>query len=103
LTITLPLQPQEEAKLIAVAQASAIGPATGEKKWDYRLSANSTVLFSGRRDGAFYALDARTGTEVWKTSLGSSVASGPMSYAVNGEQFVSVVSGNSLFTFALRR
>ncbi len=90
----------------------AIDPATGEKKWDYRLSANSTeagilttasdVLFSGGRDGAFFALDARTGAELWKTSLGSSVTSGPMSYAVNGQQYVSVVSGNSLFTFALR-
>ena len=46
----------------------AIDPQTGEKKWDYRLSAPSTeagvlttdsdLLFSGGRDGAFYALDA---------------------------------------------
>jgi murein DD-endopeptidase MepM/ murein hydrolase activator NlpD len=49
----------------------AIDPETGEKKWEYRLSAPNTeagvlttgsdLLFSGDRDGAFYALDARDG------------------------------------------
>ena len=90
----------------------AIDPKTGEKKWDYRLSAPSTeagilttasdVLFSGGRDGAFYALDARNGKLLWQTNLGPSVASGPMSFSVNGKQYVSVMVGSSLFTFGLR-
>jgi alcohol dehydrogenase (cytochrome c) len=90
----------------------AIDPKTGEKKWDYRQSAPSTeagilttasdVLFSGSRDGAFYALDARDGTPLWQTNLGSSVSAGPMSYSVNGKQYVSIQAGSALFTFALR-
>jgi len=91
----------------------ALDPITGQKKWDYRQSAPSTeagvlttagdVLFSGSRDGSFYALDARDGKLLWQTNLGPSVAAGPMSYAVNGKQYVSIAVGNSLFTFGLRK
>jgi outer membrane protein assembly factor BamB len=90
----------------------AIDPRTGQKKWAYRLSAPLTeagvlttasdVLFSGARDGSFYALDARTGKLLWQTNLGVSVAAGPVTYAVNGRQFVSIMAGTSLFTFGLR-
>ena len=37
-----------------------------------------------------------------RTMLGGQVANGPITYAVNGKQFVSVAAGNGLFTFALR-
>ena len=94
------------------AAIRAIDPQTGEKKWDYRLSAPSTeagilttasdVLFSGGRDGAFYALDARDGKLLWETNLGPSVAAGPITYAVNGKQYVSIQAGSALFTFSLR-
>jgi outer membrane protein assembly factor BamB len=60
------------------------------------------VLFSGGRDGAFYALDARDGKLLWETNLGPSVSAGPMTYMVNGKQFVSVQGGSALFTFGLR-
>ena len=90
----------------------AIDPETGERKWDYRLAEPRTeagilttdgdVLFSGGRDGAFYALDARDGKLLWETNLGPSVSAGPMTYMVNGKQFVSVQGGSALFTFGLR-
>ena len=60
----------------------AIDPKTGQKKWTYRLSAPATeagvlttasdVLFSGGRDGSFFALDARNGKRLWQTNLGPS-------------------------------
>ncbi len=94
------------------AAIRAIDPQTGEKKWEHRLSAPNTeagvlttdgnVLFSGGRDGAFYALDARDGKLLWDTNLGPSVAAGPMTYMVNGKQYVSIQAGSALFTFALR-
>jgi alcohol dehydrogenase (cytochrome c) len=90
----------------------AIDPKTGMKRWSYRLSAPMTeagvlttasdMLFSGGRDGSFFALDARTGKLLWQTRLGPSVAAGPMTYAVNGKQYVSIMAGTSLFTFGLR-
>ncbi|HET9941746.1 MAG TPA: PQQ-dependent dehydrogenase, methanol/ethanol family [Terriglobia bacterium] len=94
------------------AAVRAIDPKTGEKKWDYRMATPRTdagvlttatdVLFSGGADGSFYALDARDGKLLWQTNLGPTVISGPMSFAVDGNQYVSVVAGNVLYTFGLR-
>ncbi len=90
----------------------AVDPQTGEKKWDFRMSAASTeggvlttagdMLFAGGRDGQFVALDARTGNLLWETSLGPSVSAGPMTYAIDGKQYLSIQAGSALFTFALR-
>jgi alcohol dehydrogenase (cytochrome c) len=90
----------------------ALDPKTGELKWEFKmtdftdagvLTTASNVLFSGGREGYFYALDARTGALLWKATLGGRVVSGPMSYAVGGRQYVAVAAGNSLFSFALRQ
>jgi alcohol dehydrogenase (cytochrome c) len=90
----------------------AMDPKTGKKVWDYKQSAPSTeagilttasnLLFSGSRDGSFYALDARDGKLLWQTNLGPSVAAGPMSFSVDGKQYVSIQAGSALFTFGLR-
>ena len=89
----------------------AIDPQTGQKKWTFKqfdvtdsgnLTTATDLLFTGGREGYFYALDARTGAELWKASLGGQIANGPITYAVDGKQYVSVISGNSLITFALR-
>jgi alcohol dehydrogenase (cytochrome c) len=89
----------------------AIDPLTGQKKWSYRLpprteagvlTTASDLLFSGARDGSFYALDARTGSPLWNINLGASVAAGPMTYAVNGRQFVAVQAGGTLYAFGLK-
>jgi alcohol dehydrogenase (cytochrome c) len=90
----------------------AFDPRTGEKKWEFKmldvtdagiLTTESDLLFSGGREGYFYALDARTGDLLWRTALGGAVASGPMTYSVNGRQYVAVSAGNGLFVFALKQ
>jgi alcohol dehydrogenase (cytochrome c) len=65
------------------------------------LSTAGDVVFSGGREGYFFALDGRTGEVLWKVSLGGQVNSGPMSYAVDGRQYISVAAGTALFSFAL--
>lgn len=89
----------------------ALDPHTGEQKWEFRmadvtdagiLTTATDVLFSGGREGHFFALDARSGKLLWKTSLGGPVTSGPMSFALRGKQYVSVNAGNSIFVFGLR-
>ena len=89
----------------------AIDPQTGLKKWTFRqydvtdsgiLTTAGNLLFTGGREGYFYALDARTGAELWKASLGGQVVNGPITYSVDGKQYVAVISGNSLVTFGLR-
>jgi outer membrane protein assembly factor BamB len=66
------------------------------------LTTASDLLFSGGREGYFQALDARTGTLLWKVNLGGEIIAGPISYEVDGKQYVSIASGNGLFVFAPR-
>jgi alcohol dehydrogenase (cytochrome c) len=89
----------------------AMDPTDGQKKWEFDmydvtmsgiLTTASDLLFVGGREGYFQSLDAKTGALLWKASLGGEIADGPMTYEVNGKQYVSVASGNSLFVFGLR-
>jgi alcohol dehydrogenase (cytochrome c) len=88
----------------------ALNPQTGEKVWEYRmqdvsdgglLATAADLLFSGNREGYFFALEARTGKPLWRRYLGGQVAASPITYAVDGKQYVSIAAGNSLFTFGL--
>ena len=49
-----------------------------------------------------FALDARTGAILWSFDTGAIIATPPVTYAVNGKQYVTFVSGKLLLTFALR-
>jgi alcohol dehydrogenase (cytochrome c) len=89
----------------------AIDPASGDIKWRYRqfdvsdsgiLTTASDLLFTGGREGHFTALDARTGAVLWKASLGGQIVMAPITFMVDGRQHVSVISGHTLVTFALR-
>jgi len=89
----------------------AIDPRTGDIKWEYEIQPRSTagimatagdLVFSGSVDGFFYALDAASGEELWHISLGSRVHSSPMSFAVEGKQYVTIAAGNVVFTFGLK-
>jgi alcohol dehydrogenase (cytochrome c) len=89
----------------------ALDPRTGERKWRFdqydvsdagMLTTASDLLFTGGREGYVYALDARTGDLLWKSALGGQIAMAPVTYEVDGTQYVSVVSGHILATFALR-
>jgi alcohol dehydrogenase (cytochrome c) len=90
----------------------AIDPKTGEKKWEHKmtditwagvLTTASDLLFSGGREGYFYALNAKTGDMLWKFPTGGQVNSGAMSYTVNGRQYITVAAGSALFGFALKQ
>ena len=89
----------------------ALDALTGEARWKFEmtdvtssgiLTTASDLLFSGARSGYFQALDARTGDLLWRVSLGGQIVNGPMTYAVDGRQYVTVIAGSSLSTFALR-
>ena len=66
------------------------------------LTTASDLLFSGGREGDFYALDARTGALLWKARVGGQVGAAPISYQVERKQYVAIAAGNVLFTYALR-
>ena len=67
------------------------------------LTTASDLLFTGGREGYFQALDARTGALLWKSSFGSvQMLSGPITYEVDGRQYVATIGGNVLAAYALR-
>jgi alcohol dehydrogenase (cytochrome c) len=108
-----PKQPRSPDEAIGYGAVRAIDPASGAMKWEFKLGAQtqsgvlttaSNVLFTGSREGYFYALDASTGSPLWRFTIGGvSTIMGPITYAVKDRQFVAVASGVSTFAFALRR
>jgi alcohol dehydrogenase (cytochrome c) len=81
----------------------AFDPLTGKAVWkvpvtDTVLSAgmlatDGGLLFTGRVNGEFIALDQATGEELWKFKTGSGINSPPITYTHNGRQYVTVLSG----------
>ena len=88
----------------------ALDPLTGAEKWRFAmtdvadggiLTTASDVLFTATREGYFYALNARTGATLWRATLGGQTIAAPVTYQVDGKQYVSVISGQALAVFAL--
>jgi PQQ-dependent dehydrogenase (methanol/ethanol family) len=95
----------------AVAGVKAIDTATGASKWDYKISQGSLaagvlataggVVFAATREGNLIALAAHTGEFLWRFQTGANCAASPMSYAVDGKQFIALAAGGVLYSFAL--
>lgn len=93
------------------ASLKAMDPQTGEAVWEYdqfdvsdsgMLTTASDLLFTGGREGYVHAIDARNGNLLWHVNLGGQIVMAPVTFMVDGVQYMSVISGNSLATFALR-
>ena len=89
----------------------ALDIRTGQKKWKFDmtdvtdsgiLTTASDLLFTGGREGYFHALDARTGALLWKASVGGAVAAAPITYRIDGKQYVAIAAGHALFVYGLR-
>jgi len=87
-----------------VGSIHAISVATGRTLWKYEqragvLSLMSTaggLIFGGDVNGRFRALDQNTGEVLWEINLGAPVAGYPISFAVDGRQYIAVSIGSSL-------
>ena len=55
----------------------------------------------GVREWVCFAVDADTGREVWRASLGGYTKSAPISFTVDGRQVIAVAAGHALFVFEL--
>ena len=73
---------------------------TGDSTVSGMLSTRGGLVF-GAADGQFFALDARSGKTLWSAGVAGSTYAAPVTFSVSGQQFVSVVIGRSLLTFAL--
>ena len=90
----------------------ALDAFTGKKLWDYEqvssyhygpglVSSAGGVVFSAEEFGQFTALDAKSGTPLWHYNTGDVITASPITYAIDGKQYVAVASGSNIFSFAL--
>lgn len=87
----------------------AFSAETGSRVWSHEQRAGAVslvatgggLLFGGDAEGNFRAFDQATGEVLWSVRLGAPVTGFPISYAVNGHQYIAVSTGSSLNTGAL--
>jgi len=60
------------------------------------LSTDGQVLFTGHMNGKFSAYDANTLQELWSFNTGTPITAPPMTYSVNGKQYIAVVAGGGV-------
>jgi alcohol dehydrogenase (cytochrome c) len=86
----------------------AVDPTTGETKAAQKLiypnmagvlATAGNLIFLGHYDGTFAAYDAKTLNEVWSFNVGSPIQAPPVSYSVNGEQYVAVLVGARMWPY----
>jgi len=93
------------------AGIKALDVETGKTVWDFKLFQGSLsngvlataggLLFASARDGNLIALDAKTGKHLWHYQTGAAHAAAPISYSVDGKQYVALTAGPTLYTFSL--
>ena len=59
------------------------------------------LLFFGDDAGSLEAVDAHTGKPLWHFNTGQDMSASPMTYAVDGKQYVAIAAGSNVFSFAL--
>jgi alcohol dehydrogenase (cytochrome c) len=89
----------------------AIDYKTGKIRWSHKwegpgaragvLSTAGNLVFTGDPLNNFVALDARTGDALWHANLGAPVSNGPISYELDGAQYVVVGAGDAIFGFLM--
>ncbi|WP_199259683.1 PQQ-dependent methanol/ethanol family dehydrogenase [Paracoccus binzhouensis] len=80
----------------------AFDPTTGEKKWEHKeefplwagtLATAGNLVFTGTSDGFVKGFNAETGEELWKFNTGSGIVSSPITWEMDGKQYLGIASG----------
>ncbi len=102
------LAPDDHAQKILLAYSVPEGkivwryPQAGRgNSWGGTLTTAGEMVFFGNDTGALEAVDARTGHSLWQFNTSQSMRASPMSYAVNGAQYVAIAAGSDVISFAL--
>jgi alcohol dehydrogenase (cytochrome c) len=97
------------------AMLQAIDYKTGKVRWSHKwpgngggvrsglLSTAGKLLFAGDPNANFVAMDAVTGAPLWHVGLPMGVSNGPITYELDGTQYVVVGAGDTLYGFAMLR
>lgn len=90
-----------------VGEFVAFNPVTGEREWAYRPESGSPmsasalataggIVFGGTSDRQFFALHDETGELLWQTRLNGDISGAPITYELNGKQYVAVTAGGRI-------
>jgi alcohol dehydrogenase (cytochrome c) len=69
--------------------------------WGGTLATAGGLVLFGDDTGSFAAVDARTGHPLWEFNTGQTVRASPMSYEVDGVQYVAIAAGSDVISFSL--
>jgi alcohol dehydrogenase (cytochrome c) len=86
--------------------------ATGARVWSYPMPGRGEswagtvataggVVFFGDDDSHFVAVDAKDGKHLWHFNVGEGLFASPITYAVDGKQYVAIATSTSIISFAL--
>jgi alcohol dehydrogenase (cytochrome c) len=102
------LATDEHAQKILLAYSVSEGkivwryPQVGRgNSWGGTLTTAGELVFFGNDTGALEAVEARTGRALWQFNTGQMIHASPMSYAVDGAQYVAVAAGSDVISFSL--
>ena len=108
-----PIAPPEVAKFLRASlkgRLIAWDPVARSPRWSVEhgnawnggvLSTAGGLVFQGKLNGDFVAYDAATGDKLWSHNLKSGGASGPGTFMIDGEQYVTITTGwGSAFALA---
>lgn len=90
-----------------IGEFVAFDPATGERRWEYRrnngaamtaaaLATAGGIVFGGTADRQFFALDNDTGEALWQMRLNGDISGAPVTFEVDGRQYVAVGAGGRI-------
>jgi alcohol dehydrogenase (cytochrome c) len=83
---------------------SAVNVDTGKIAWQAKsedpmiggtLTTGGNLVFAGEGDGSFNAYNATTGQKLWSFHAGAGVNSAPMTFVIDGKQYVAVAAGGN--------
>jgi acido-empty-quinoprotein group A len=100
-----------DRNLWADSSIKAIDYQTGKIRWEHDIGQGEGVagilttaghlLFSADNSGNLIALDAATGKTLWHVNIGSRIVSSPMTYELNGRQYVLTAVGDIIYAWSL--
>jgi PQQ-dependent dehydrogenase (methanol/ethanol family) len=79
-----------------------VGPVDGKRVAGI-LGTAGGLLFYGDPSGYFVAADERDGKTLWRMPLNATIKTSPITFAVDGEQFVALAVGSNIMCFGLTR
>ena len=100
----VPALPPGVDEITNLGTVQAISAETGTVTWKYEqragtmslMATGGRLIFGGDVNGRFWALNDETGASEWEINLGRPVTGFPITYAVDGRQYIAVSTGSSL-------